>query len=230
MPKKIVSFVAKTGKMIRPKQGVSTSVKRYVNKKIDNQIEDKQLITQFANPTTSDVVGQVVLLNGITQGVDQNNRVGNRVRMKYARIRINLSQASNTPASIRESMHRIIIFIDKQANGALPASSDLLTTTGATAEEYLSPIKIQSKKRFQILYDRYHTLQVHGGSVNVPQTTSIEIKLKLKKKIVQYKGTTNGITDLQTNSLLFLHVCDTSSGAVNPIEFDGFTDLIYEDA
>lgn len=210
----------KTGK-------VSKSVKKYVDKKLDEAIEDKQLVTTFST-TNIDNIPNFVLLNGLATGNTQGSRISNRIRMKYLTIRYSVGNVG-TAATIGSNQFRFMILLDRQPNGGLPTGATLLKNPGA-GSAYLSPLLIDGQKRYRVLYDKNFTLQCHGGSVNVGEEKKILIKIPLKRIPTVYKDISAAVGDINTNTLIFAHMCDTSSGSANPVVFEGQADLRYEDA
>lgn len=214
------------GKMIKfnPKKK-ETATKEYVKKVIDNRMEDKQLGTNLINQL-SDNVAQFFLLNGISQGGDQGQRVGDRIRMKHLDLRYSATQAGTGTGS---QCIRVIIFVDRQPNGAAPSATQLFLDTTA-GEEYVSPFNINGSKRYKILYDKFHDIQRVGGATD---TRSVVSKNKQKIKInmpVVYNGTTSGIASINTNALYCAIVGDQASGANASVSFDAVPSLIFEDA
>lgn len=144
---------------------------------------------------SSSTTPALILLNGLSQGTSATTRQGQSIKM--VAIYPNIFWSINAAAST--TYCRCIIFIDKQANGAAPAASDLLTTTTSV----LSPFVIGNSKRFRVLMDIRRTLSLNGVEM---------VRFKKYKKIswhTEYNtGNAGTIADIQTNSLYMLHMSD----------------------
>lgn len=158
-----------------------------------------------------------ILLNGIANGSGQTQRIGNKIAMKSIRIRgqiINLLTAVQTYA-------RIIVFYDKQCNGATCANADLLLTTTSVPTNtttVFSEMNLQNVERFLILRDYTISLpsvtNTGGVLTNVgfdpgqnPSGGSIfdvDMFIKLKGLQTLYKGGTSGVGDISTGGLFMV--------------------------
>lgn len=206
---------------------VSKSVKKYVKKALDQNTEDKQAGAPLA-VVNMDNIAQTLLINGITLGTQQGQRVGNRIRLKRAVGRVNFSQ-SGAAATLAPNSVRLLVVLDKQPNGAAPSYTQLFTNTTA-GEEYLSAINVDGEKRYKVLYDKLFTLQVHGGSTNTPEEKTVRINIPLHKVITVYNGTGSTVAAVNTNALHFMYLSDTSSAAANPVVISAQWEIRYEDA
>lgn len=187
---------------------------------------------KYADLASSDdnffVIGSFapILLNGLTQGAAQQQRIGNKIAMKSIRVRgqvINLLTAVQTYA-------RIIVYYDKQCNGANCLAGDLLatTTTGlVSASTVFSELNLQNVERFQILRDYTIVLPSVTNTVGVltnvgfdsgqtPTGESIfnvDMFIKLKGLQTLYKGATNAVGDVATGGLFMVCLNHQGVGA-----------------
>lgn len=97
--------------------------------------------TTFAPPLAS-AFSTPQCLNLVSVGTQPNQRVGRKIIIKSVFYRANLFP--NAPAS----QHRIVIFYDKQANGAAPALTDIFQ-----ANSVVSPLHLARSDRFVIVCD-----------------------------------------------------------------------------
>ncbi|UYD39136.1 MAG: capsid protein [Wigfec virus K19_668] len=145
------------------------------------------------NITPDQTTGNFTCLNLIAQGDGTADRTGNRIKMfsTNANIRVTInSLASNTCV-------RIIMFMDRQANGSVPALSELLNN-GATIANY----NHDYAQRFPILADRKVNLSISGK-----QETTLRIYRKLGMH-TDYDGATASAGDIVTNSLYIFIISD----------------------
>lgn len=166
------------------------------------------------------------LLNGLAQGAAQSQRIGNKVAMKSVRIRGQILNLATTVATYG----RIIVYYDKQTNGANCANSDLLQTTtsvpGNTTTVF-SELNLTNVERFTILRDYTISLpsvtyaagvqtnlgidpgqNPSGGSI-----LDVDMFIKLKGLQTLYKGATSAVGDISTGGL-FLALLNYAGAAV----------------
>ncbi len=114
--------------------------------KTSNKIFDKTIISVVTDSAT------VVNLSDISQGDDQDNREGNRIRLLHLLMRYSVQ--SNAASNV--SALRVMILIDNEQDGVLPTPTQVLQVAG----DYLSPLNRTSFGRFKVLYDRVHNVNI----------------------------------------------------------------------
>jgi len=169
-------------------------------------------------------LGFLECLNGTTVGAANNQRIGRRIDMKSIQW---LIEVSNMDAAINNTV-RYCIVVDSQANGAIPLMTDIYNTASPLALRNIS-----NKARFRVLADS-GPISVTGndsitmtagqlagngtnpivtttqtfGNVN-PKTSFVDKGYKKIGINTQYNsGAAGTIADIQTNSLLFIFMCD----------------------
>ncbi len=131
--------------------------------------------------------GVILLLNASVVGDDFDNRDGRQIRFKSIQYSLNILQ--NPTAT--QTITRCLLVIDKQPNGVLITTTELLTSNGNN----LDFRNLDNRKRFVILSD-----------MNVAQSSSANTidRLDFYKKIdmiTVYDDSNNGnITDITTNA------------------------------
>lgn len=169
----------------------------YYLKSIVN-VEKKYLDTTAS--TTSVQGGGFLLLNGLVQGTSATTRLGQSIKMisVYPNIFWTINAAATT------TYCRMIIFIDKQPNGAAPIQSDILSAVNSV----LAPMNVGNSKRFKILMDKRLQLSINGNEI---------VKYKRFRKLATHTeyntGNTGGIADIQTNSIYLYHMSDQTVNA-----------------
>ncbi len=89
-------------------------------------------------------------VNLIPQGVTENTRVGRRctIRSIHWRMTLHLSNVHDSPTATPSEVYRIIMYLDKQCNGAAIIVRDLLE------DNFLNQYRnLANTRRFSILYD-----------------------------------------------------------------------------
>lgn len=149
--------------------------------------------------TTYSSTGTVSYLSGIAQGDQSINREGlkiNAIKL-YGRARI----IGNTTSSSAQII-RIIIFRDKDCNGALP------TITGSDGLlEVASPDSLfshETRNRFRIMFDRTWTVGSDGSDGLDQKSVRINAALPRKGLTCYYSGTGSAIADADANGLFML--------------------------
>lgn len=159
---------------------------------------EKKYIDVSATPTSSTTVA-FVLLNGLVTGSTATSRLGQSIKM--ISVYPNLFWSINAAAAT--TYVRVIIFIDKQANGAAPAGNDLLVTSTSV----LSPLAIANSRRFKVLMDIRKTLSLNGNEI-----VRYKRFRKLQTHVEFNTGNAGTIADIQTNSLYLMHMSDQPAG------------------
>lgn len=171
------------------------------------------------NDDTFEVIGSFAptLLNGVVQGAAQTQRIGNKIAMKSVRVKGQILNQATATATYA----RIIIYYDKQTNGAVCTSSDLLSSTTsvpATTTSVFSDMNLQNVERFLILRDYSVSLPsvtyAAGVQTNVgfdPGQNSnggsifdVDMYIKLKGLQTLYKGATAAVGDISTGGLFMV--------------------------
>lgn len=137
-------------------------------------------------------------LNLIPQNATESGRIGNRVKVTSIHLRgsINLP---GTAVALASDMVRVIVYLDRQANGATAAVTDILATA-----DYRSFNNMANKGRFQTLMDEYCAMNYQAAD-SVPTAYSYRKELVMNKKglgiALQFSGATGAITEVRTNNV-----------------------------
>lgn len=140
--------------------------------------------------------GNITYLSGIAQGDGNVNRDGTSVLMKslYMRWQINMH------ASAVNTVLRMIIFVDTENRGALPAVTDILQTADARAF-----MVRENGTRFNILHDKLYIFNINTNAVTIG---------KLYKKLFfhsKYTGSSAAVTAQLENGVFILLISDQAT-------------------
>lgn len=124
-------------------------------------------------------------LNGITQGISANERVGRKIQMKSLQVR----WSESTTASL--SALRILVVYDRDGL-PLPFITDVLSV-----DNFNSNMQLSNSDRFVVLHDEVIPCEV-SGPTNNRRAGKFYIKLNLP---TMYQGTTNAGGDISHGSL-----------------------------
>lgn len=169
---------------------------------------EKKFVDTYVTAAQMDSAGTLGLLNGVTQGDDYNERVGREIHMKSLDIRGGIQPQD---AQVVDNFARLIVVMDKQANGAAPNGADILDVSTIAAAFAWN--NLNNKDRFVILADKTYML---GGQdltpatagntwVQPPTIAKVKIHIKLNTPLT-FLGTTNGIGSISTNSIYLFTV------------------------
>lgn len=103
-------------------------------------------------------------------------------------------------------VHRVVVLIDKQANGALPSASDVFittATTGGSVSGLYAYRNLDNTTRFEILYDKKHIVAPSiAGMANPPVK---QFKISRKKTFnVEWSGTSGATSTIRSNNLVVM--------------------------
>lgn len=155
-----MSYMSRKRAASRPlKSGVSKKYrkapvrrKRFVPKPEKKFFDSTDTITV---PTAGDVNAS---LNLITEGNGDNDRVGRKIVADKLYIKGKLELAGQTDPDNACSVVRVIVYIDKQSNGATAAVTDILASASWKAYRNLTNVE-----RFVILHDETIEMAASAG-------------------------------------------------------------------
>jgi hypothetical protein len=144
-------------------------------------------------------------LNLIPQGVTESQRVGRKcvITKLQARIYLELIESNAIVNPPNNDQFRIIIFLDKQANGAAVGNvTDLLETASTRSFRNLS-----ETGRFKFLYDKVHTLNrqsLASDAAGQYSSAGMDRYITIFKKChipLEFSSTTGAITEIRSNNI-----------------------------
>ncbi len=165
-------------------------LKRMIN------VEYKNFDIQLTNGTATSA-GAIQQASNIGQGDTTITRDGNQVKALSIFFRCNVKMN----ASARASSVRIMLVLDKQTNGAIYTMADLLLDV--TADDIItSPLNIDNKFRFKVIYDKVFSLSITG-------TQLINFKKYFKINLpIRFDAAAATIAAVTSNSLSIVRITD----------------------
>lgn len=143
-------------------------------------------------------------INLVAQGTTEVTRNGRKMTIKSINWRYTLflpeQDAQGTPTS--SDTVRIVMYVDKQANGATAAVTDILETAGVHSFRNLA-----NTNRFVVLCDKQHTLNYRGmasdGAGLVSQGMVINHYTYYKKVDIpiEFNATAGAMTEVMSNNI-----------------------------
>ena len=151
-------------------------------------------------------------INDIAQGVTEKQRVGRKCVLKSIWVKYLLSlpeqDAQATPV-VGDSL-RLIVYNDRQCNGATAAVLDVLETA-----DILSFKNLANEGRFQILCDKtmsINYLSLASDGAGVVSQASVEQWYTFYKKLdtpIEFNAATGAITEIRSNNIGFIVISES---------------------
>jgi len=163
--------------------------------------------TQDVSTITSAGIIAYISLNRIPQGVTESTRVGRKCVITKIHLRGRIEKEADANASAAQA--RVILYMDKQANGATAAVGDILTSASELSYNNLS-----NSQRFIILKDWFVTLTANGWDSTSSQWGEKWAPLKFNKKCnipIEFSSTTGAITEIRSNNIGVLAICSANA-------------------
>ncbi len=143
-------------------------------------------------------------LNLIPQGITQSTRVGRKCTIKsiYWRYELELPLNDAVATPERGDMCRLIVFLDKQCNGATAVTTDILEGT-----DWKDFRNLANSQRFTIFLDKTITLNYLGlasDGAGVVTQAPLEYAGTFYKACnipIEYNATTGVITEIRSNNI-----------------------------
>lgn len=151
-------------------------------------------------------------LNLIPQGTTESDRIGRKCNIKNIHIKGELKFPNSAVAGSTADRIRIIIYQDKQTNGATATVANILDNTvgGALIDSFRN---LSESGRFYILMDRTMDLVAQsGGAPNAGENFG-EVKKswrfnKTCNMPLEFSSTTGAITEIRSNNIGVLAVTE----------------------
>lgn len=152
--------------------------------------------------------GAIILLNGIGQGTDYTQRIGRKVQLKSILFRFDILQ--KTQSAPDGDTARVMLIYDCQTNAAAPVVGDILQTVN-----YLSPMNLNNRDRFKVLYDKFiplNPMQTVTNPYGTPLRKNFKVFKKLKEEMI-FGNTSNTVADITTGAIFLLVISQMGGGS-----------------
>lgn len=200
----------RSGRRKRNTKKVGKGIVRYINNRFKHDGEMKQAATNTGPFALNNNAGSYITMNGPTatllqQGTGYFNRIGDKCDFYGFDVRCQLDIAS-LAASVSESF-RLIVYREKDPEGVSTATAEMFVNSGVGITIF-SPIRESMKDRFEIYYDKVHTLNNYsllsvGPVAATKKNIVIKKRWKTPKKTVYYPNSAAaGIAAIQKGSIV----------------------------
>lgn len=165
-------------------------------------------------------------LNLVEQGIEQTMRTGMKFNIKSISVNGEFVMQQRTGTSASNAL-RIIIFIDHQANGAVPAESDVLQQ----ATNVYAQHDAENAHRFTFLHDKVYVINASShawnGSAMVSQETRKAFSIFKRVNVpIYYDNAASAITGVTQNNVLLMVYKES---AVPLVDFRAVTRVRFTD-
>ncbi len=194
-------------------------VKRIARRRIEGEVKNFDTAKGItATTATGTIFNDSLLLIG--QSTTGSTRVGRKITLVSVMMKGQYILPGTTTAADGSESFRLILYLDRQANGATAAVTDILQTAVFNAFR-----NIANTGRFRILHDRQVTLNSAAGngtsSMEAQRSFSIFKKLNLD---IDYSAGVGVITELRSNNIGVLVISQAAKGQVAYTARVRFTD------
>ncbi len=140
-------------------------------------------------------------INKIAQGVSEVQRVGRKCTIRSINWRFTLLLSPATASANTSDTLRVLLYLDKQANGATATNTDVLESAS-----YLSFNNLANKGRFRTLMDRTYNINsaAGGGDGTTEDYGPRDISDSFFKKVnipIEFNAATGAITEIRSNNI-----------------------------
>ncbi len=144
--------------------------------------------------------------NLIAQGVTESTRIGRVCNIRSIDFRYTIKLLATTTDEA-EDVVRIIVYLDKQANGATATAADILEQVNIQGFNNLT-----NSGRFRFLHDRLFNLNATsgGGNGTTDHTYSHSKSARFFKRCnipIEFSSTAGAITEIRSNNIGILAIC-----------------------
>lgn len=149
-------------------------------------------------------------LNLVPQGVTESTRVGRKCTIRKMFIKGEMTLPPTATSGEADNTVRLIVYCDKQANGATAAVVDILETASPFSFRNLA-----NSQRFQILYDNRWAMTAGAvfGGTGAPVSVTKRISFNISKNMnlpIEFSDTTGAIGEIRSNNIGVLSVCEAA--------------------
>lgn len=185
------------GKMVysdaRKALTIAAGIKRLINVEVKN-FDVQQSNVQMSN------VPVIIQLSNIPQGDTTSTRDGSQCKVLALELDLFMTRNSNGVVSTV----RLMLVCDKQTNQAIYLNTDLMADV-TTIDNLVSPMNLDNKFRFQVLWDRVFVISSGWkGARHFKKTFRMS-------KILRFDGNTSAIADLTSSSLSLVQMTNDSA-------------------
>lgn len=229
---------------VKGSAGFTRNVGNYGKFKRTGELKFLDLIVNNVSAITTDN-GTISIdsLNTVKQGTQPSERIGRKIFIKRLQIRgaVRLPESNDAPAGQNHGHRvRMIVYLDKQCNGAVAKPEDILqSTTTASGASVPLLVGVDSYRnmefidRFRVIYDKTWTINRMtnlDGTVLTPQVyKSFNMGKNMNLEVI-YNTTDGTIGGIQSNNIGVMWLVDESfNNIAGAVELDYYSRIRFTD-
>ncbi len=148
-------------------------------------------------------------VNKIAQGITETTRIGRKCTLRAIGWRWRLQLPNSAASAATSDTVRVIMYVDKQCNGAAAVAGDILESN-----DFQSFNNLANKSRFRTLMDRTYTLNSKsgGGDGTTEDYGKEGIDDSFYKKVnipIEFNSTAGAITEIRSNNVGVLLISES---------------------
>lgn len=152
---------------------------------------------------------------GLAAGTGENQRIGSRITLSSIHAQMKLFADNQTTNTVVATTTRILVWMDRQANGAAPVTKDLLRelTAGGNNPDIYSFRELDNASRFRILADKWVTINpnTQNAALGSQNTTRwVKFHFKVPKTVINFSSTTGALTEIKSTNFGILLISDNA--------------------
>lgn len=182
---------------------------RYNNRSANSELKFLDQVIVAATITTAGIRSAVTPLF-IPEGSGQSGRIGRKIVIKKFMMRINIDLLISTTENLHDNV-RLFLVLDKQANGAHAAITDVLQTANNSS----SFLNLENSHRFKVLWNRTFSMNVQAAGGNgtaietVRNTKKLVCNLNMHVPIIYDATFTDGrISTIRSNNIMLFAISE----------------------
>ncbi len=171
-------------------------------------------VDQAVADLSAGVILNTSTINIIPQNVTEKGRVGRKCTIKSVNWRGQLSLAAGSTIGSSQSV-RLMVVLDKQANGAAPTVAGVLESAN-----YQSFNNLANKGRFRTLMDRTYAMNVQaaGGNGTANDSANYLATVEFFKSVnipLEFTGADGTIDEITSNNLFVFMITGTAGSLIS---------------
>jgi len=197
-------------------------VKRSLKSRLESVSENKFItdschhfplgsLASLAYSDTGIFIGGWTCTNKVVQGLQNNQRIGNRMNVKFLEYKFNFFAPSGNPDTVR-----VLVIKDTAPKGIVPLLGDMFDNQNNN----FSPISPNSMGQYVILSEHYIDI---GGYLPV-RTLHIKLPYNIETK---YYGNGPNLGDIENNAIYIIVVSVNGATTTEVLQF--FSVMRYKD-
>ena len=116
--------------------------------------------------------------------------------------------------------YRVVVLVDKSANGALPSAADVFITSatvGGSVGGLYAYRNLDNMTRFEVLYDKKHIVAPSIASMTHPPVKQFKVSRK-KTFNIEWSGTSGATGTIRSNNLVVMVFMNGDVAPTSPVD------------